>query len=114
MVALRTIVDLGDLDITVVHGHDGLDVELSGAHSSEQPDPTPWLSGGELLMSDGLGIAADADSQATYVEQLTRILDPDPARLEVRRNSEWLDAMGIEDVLRLAEVGVPAGRSRRI
>ena len=39
---------------------------------------------------------------ATYVEQVTRILDPDPARLEVRRNSEWLGAMGIEDVLRLA------------
>ena len=39
---------------------------------------------------------------ATYVDQLTRILDPDPSRLEVRRNSEWLDKMGIEDVLRLA------------
>ena len=38
----------------------------------------------------------------TYVEQLTRILDPDPSRLEVRRNSEWLETMGIEDVLRLA------------
>jgi tyrosyl-tRNA synthetase len=39
---------------------------------------------------------------ATYVDQLTRLLDPDPSRLEVRRNSEWLDKMGIEDVLRLA------------
>ncbi len=36
---------------------------------------------------------------ATYVEQVQRILDPD--RLEVRRNSEWLGAMGIEDVLLL-------------
>ncbi len=36
---------------------------------------------------------------ATYVEQVQRILDP--ARLEVRRNSEWLGAMGIEEVLRL-------------
>jgi tyrosyl-tRNA synthetase len=46
---------------------------------------------------------AEVDAAAaTYVEQLTRVLDPDPARLEVRRNSEWLDVMGIEDVLRLA------------
>jgi tyrosyl-tRNA synthetase len=36
---------------------------------------------------------------ASYVEQITEILDPD--RLEVRRNSEWLGAMGVEDVLRL-------------
>jgi tyrosyl-tRNA synthetase len=36
---------------------------------------------------------------ASYVEQMTQILDPD--RLEVRRNSEWLGAMGVEDVLRL-------------
>jgi tyrosyl-tRNA synthetase len=36
----------------------------------------------------------------TYVEQVQRILLTD--RLEVRRNSEWLGAMGIEDVLRLS------------
>jgi tyrosyl-tRNA synthetase len=37
---------------------------------------------------------------ATYLEQAGRILLPEP--LEVRRNSEWLGAMGIEDVLRLS------------
>src|SRR4051812_12130281 len=36
---------------------------------------------------------------ASYVAQISEILDPD--RLEVRRNSEWLGAMGVEDVLRL-------------
>jgi tyrosyl-tRNA synthetase len=36
----------------------------------------------------------------SYVEQVRRILLPEP--LEVRRNSEWLSRMGIEDVLRLA------------
>jgi tyrosyl-tRNA synthetase len=36
---------------------------------------------------------------ATYVEQARRILLDEP--LEIRRNSEWLGAMGIEDVLRL-------------
>jgi tyrosyl-tRNA synthetase len=43
---------------------------------------------------------AEVDAHAaTYVEQVQRILMPQ--RLEVRRNSEWLGAMGIEDVLRL-------------
>jgi tyrosyl-tRNA synthetase len=36
---------------------------------------------------------------ATYVEQLHQILLPEP--LEIRRNSEWLAAMDIEDVLKL-------------
>ena len=37
---------------------------------------------------------------ATYIEQVSNILLPD--NLEIRRNSEWLGTMGIEDVLRLA------------
>ena len=40
----------------------------------------------------------DAHS-TTYVEQVQRILLPD--RIEIRRNSEWLAAMGIDDVIRL-------------
>ncbi|MGH9032582.1 MAG: tyrosine--tRNA ligase [Acidimicrobiia bacterium] len=43
---------------------------------------------------------AEVDAHAaTYVEQVHRILLPEP--LEVRRNSEWLATMGIDDVLRL-------------
>ncbi len=36
----------------------------------------------------------------TFQEQATRILDADPERLEVRRNSEWLE-LGMSEVLRL-------------
>ncbi len=43
---------------------------------------------------------AEVDAHAeTYVDQARRILLPEP--LELRRNSEWLAAMGIDDVLRL-------------
>jgi tyrosyl-tRNA synthetase len=46
--------------------------------------------------------AEDVDAFAqSYVAQMKEILDPDPSRLEVRRNSEWLGAMGVEDVLKL-------------
>jgi tyrosyl-tRNA synthetase len=38
---------------------------------------------------------------ATFQEQALKILDGDPARLEVRRNSEWLD-MPMAELLRLA------------
>jgi purine catabolism regulator len=72
MVYLRSIVDIDDLHIDVVHGSHLLDVELSGAHASEQPDPTPWLAGGELLMSDGLGIRPDHTEQVDYMARLKR------------------------------------------
>ncbi|HTI76171.1 MAG TPA: PucR family transcriptional regulator [Mycobacterium sp.] len=70
MVQLRTIVEIDELNLRVVHGSDLLDVELSGAHASEQPDPTPWLAGGELLMSDGLGIRPNARQQVDYAARL--------------------------------------------
>jgi tyrosyl-tRNA synthetase len=37
---------------------------------------------------------------ATYQEQAFKVIDPDPARLELRRNSEWLD-MDMESLLAL-------------
>jgi tyrosyl-tRNA synthetase len=44
---------------------------------------------------------AEVDANAgTYFEQAQHILLPEP--LEIRHNSEWLGAMGIDDVLRLA------------
>ena len=37
----------------------------------------------------------------TYQDQAFKVLDPDPERLEVRRNGEWLD-MSMEELFRLA------------
>jgi PucR family transcriptional regulator, purine catabolism regulatory protein len=72
VVSLRAITDTTDLRITVVWGEGRLDVPLSGAHASEQPDPTPWLAGGELLMTDGLGLPREPAAQAAYVQRLAR------------------------------------------
>ncbi len=38
----------------------------------------------------------------TYLEQVYRVLDKDPAKIEVRRNSEWCRPMAFDDVIRLA------------
>jgi tyrosyl-tRNA synthetase len=44
----------------------------------------------------------EVDAHAeTYVQQIGEILDMSPERLEVRRNSEWLAPLGMEDILRL-------------
>ena len=38
----------------------------------------------------------------TYLEQVFKVLDRDPAKIEVRHNSEWCRPMSFEDVIRLA------------
>src|SRR5579885_666154 len=44
---------------------------------------------------------ADANAK-TYLEQVFKVLDRDPAKIEVRYNSEWCRPMSFEDVIRLA------------
>jgi len=39
---------------------------------------------------------------ATYIDQAGKVLDTSPAKLEVRRNSEWLSKLTLADLLRLA------------
>src|ERR1700754_3320285 len=70
VVSLRSIAEADGLDVSVVCGDECLDVEVSGAHASEQPDPTPWLAGGELLMSDGLGLGRARRVHVSYMERL--------------------------------------------
>src|SRR5690606_37737515 len=38
----------------------------------------------------------------TYLAQATKVLIDDPDRLEIRHNSEWLDEIGFEEMIRLA------------
>jgi purine catabolism regulator len=47
---------LGDLDVQVLAGEANLDVPVRWVHISELRDPTPWLSGGELLLTTGLAL----------------------------------------------------------
>lgn len=46
---------------------------------------------------------AEIEANATtYLEQACKVLDPDPARLEVRRNGEWFSKMSFMDALSLS------------
>jgi tyrosyl-tRNA synthetase len=50
------------------------------------------------------------DNARTYQEQAFKVIDPDPARLELRRNSEWLD-MNMESLLALVRTTTSASCS---
>ncbi|HWT91765.1 MAG TPA: PucR family transcriptional regulator ligand-binding domain-containing protein [Solirubrobacteraceae bacterium] len=67
MLTIREL--LGDLDVEVLAGEDALDAPVRWVHIAELMDPTPWLSGGELLLTTGMSLTSEA-CQREYVERL--------------------------------------------
>jgi purine catabolism regulator len=57
------------LGLELAAGEQALGTPIRWVHVSELADPTPWLSGGELLLTTGMQLA-DADQQRAYVRRL--------------------------------------------
>jgi tyrosyl-tRNA synthetase len=81
---LREFQDAGHRVVLIVGDYTALVGDPSGRSSLR-----PMLSKEEI-----------EENAATFQEQALKILDSDPERLEVRRNSEWLE-MGLTDLLAL-------------
>ncbi len=60
---------LRGLEVRVLAGEAGLDLPVRWVHISELPDPTPWLSGGELLLTTGMQLE-DPEAQRAFVARL--------------------------------------------
>jgi purine catabolism regulator len=60
---------LSDLDVRLLVGERGLDARVRWIHISELLDPTPWLSGGELLLTTGMQLN-NAARQREFVLRL--------------------------------------------
>jgi tyrosyl-tRNA synthetase len=80
---LRTFQELGHRVVFVIGDFTALVGDPSG-----RSDTRPMLTRQEI-----------EDNLKTYEDQVFRVLDPELT--EVRRNSEWLSGLGLEDVLRL-------------
>lgn len=78
LVARGSSITVGDLLATrslqlgLIAGGTGLARAVEWTHVSEIEDPAPWLDGGELLMTNGLGLPADGAAQAEFVASLDR------------------------------------------
>jgi PucR family transcriptional regulator, purine catabolism regulatory protein len=57
MLTVRGLVTEMGLELAV--GEDGADAPIRWVHISELPDPTPWLSGGELLLTTGIQLDSE-------------------------------------------------------
>jgi purine catabolism regulator len=60
---------IAELDLTLLAGERGVDRPIRWVHMSELRDPTPWLSGGEVLLCTGMQLD-DGAGQREFVSLL--------------------------------------------
>jgi purine catabolism regulator len=58
------------LDIRLVAGSAGVSGAIRWVHVSELEDPTPWLKGGEILLTTGMGVGKSPAHQRAYLDRL--------------------------------------------
>ncbi len=60
---------VAELGLELVSGHESANTHVRWVHSTELPDPTPWLRGGELLLTTGIQLEG-AKTQRELVAHL--------------------------------------------
>ncbi|PJK21264.1 PucR family transcriptional regulator [Mycolicibacterium goodii] len=71
MITAHGLTQVESLGLILVAGAQGANREITWAHANELPDPTPYLEGGELVMTTGINIGAGAAEQHDYVARLS-------------------------------------------
>src|SRR6478672_8361626 len=69
MLTLQALLEETGLELLT--GRDAAEAPIRWVHISELIDPTPWLSGGELLLTTGIQLGDEAQQQR-YVERLVQ------------------------------------------
>jgi purine catabolism regulator len=67
---VRDILNAPGLALRLVAGETSADRPIRWVHASELEDPTPWLKGGELLLTTGRGIGSTPAKQRAYIARL--------------------------------------------
>jgi len=67
---IRDIVGIPGLPLRLLAGEARSDRPIRWVHASELEDPTPWLKGGELILTTGMGVGDTAAKQRAYVRRL--------------------------------------------
>jgi purine catabolism regulator len=68
MLTVRGLV--AEMGLELASGEDGADAPVRWVHISELPDPTPWLNGGELLLTTGIQLGSE-ERQREFVRLLS-------------------------------------------
>jgi DNA-binding PucR family transcriptional regulator len=67
---VRDIVEIPGMPLRLLAGEASADRAIRWVHASELEDPTPWLKGGELILTTGMGIGETAAKQRNYLRRL--------------------------------------------
>lgn len=67
---LDRVVRLAELDLRVMTESPSLDRALRWVAVSEQPDPTPWIESGDLVLTTGMGLTGTPEECQAYVGRL--------------------------------------------
>ncbi|WP_309064758.1 PucR family transcriptional regulator [Microbacterium sp.] len=100
MVPLHSLLVLPGLGLRLVVGVDSPEVEIRWAHVSELNDPTPWLEGGELLLTTGLSASWEGEDALRYCQ---RLVDRGVVALGVSTGSDLTHQAIPADLLSAAE-----------
>ncbi|MFI5881964.1 PucR family transcriptional regulator [Streptomyces sp. NPDC051554] len=74
-VLLSALLAREDLGLRQIAGPSDPDVAIHWAHTSEMPDPYPYLLGGELLLTAGVHIPDAAGSGTYFADYVSRIVE---------------------------------------
>lgn len=69
-VTIKDILGVPGLALRLLAGAGNVDRPIRWVHASELEDPTPWLKGGELLLTTGAGVGNTPAKQRAYVKRL--------------------------------------------
>ncbi|SEA02208.1 purine catabolism regulatory protein [Mycobacterium sp. 283mftsu] len=69
-VPVRWVLDQADLRIRLRGGAGGVGSEISLVLTTELADPAKWLSGGELVLTTGIGLPAGSADRRHYLQRL--------------------------------------------
>ncbi|HUL84962.1 MAG TPA: PucR family transcriptional regulator ligand-binding domain-containing protein [Actinomycetota bacterium] len=69
-VTVDDIVAIPGLALRLLAGEDAADRPVRWVHASELEDPTPWLRGGELILTTGMGVGDTPAAQRAYLRRL--------------------------------------------
>ena len=70
-VTVEDIVAIRGMPLKLLAGHEHAAQPIRWVHVSELEDPTPWLKGGELILTTGMGIGTTPAKQRAYVKRLS-------------------------------------------
>ncbi len=68
--SVRDIASIPGMPLRLLAGAGQADRPIRWVHVSELEDPTPWLKGGELLLTTGMGVGRAAAKQTAFVTRL--------------------------------------------